>query len=247
MAKRQRSELSKQKSRISKIVKGAKSRGYIFTGGDVFKYLPTDAAQLKQVKSEQIYSLAVYVEEASGNVISGTARRAQERSIAAKKAYYTRRASQIDQAILPSEIDDVIANAMELLKRMQDEIKNWENSSYVTSHRDEWGYLSSRKSSKTFYQVKEQDKNTLASFFQATINELGLQTVARNLQRNAAAAQGYLEAILYGGSGATRDGGNYAQAELTSFLAIARTGRADGIVAADLAALEPALEANEEI
>lgn len=247
MAKRQRSELSKQKSRISKIVKGAKSRGYIFTGGDVFKYLPADAAQLKQVKPAQIYSLAVYVEEATGNVISGTARRAQERSTAAKKAYYARRASQIDQAILPSEIDDVIANAMELLKRMQDEIKDWKNSDYITAHKYEWENSSSRKTSKNFYQVKEQDRNTVASFLQSAINELGAETVARNLQRNAAAAQGYLEAILYGGSSTSRDGGNYAQAELTSFLAIARTGRADGMVAADLAALEPALEANEEI
>lgn len=247
MPKRKRSELSKQKSRISKIVKGAKSRGYIFTSGDVFKYLPTDAAQLKQVKPAQIYSLAVYMEEATGNVISGTARRAEERSAAAKKAYYARRASLIDQAVLPSEIDDVIANAMELLKRMQTEIKEWENSQYITSHKYEWEHSSKRKESKNFYKVKEEDKNKLASFFESVVNELGAETVARNLQRNAAVAQGYLEAILYSGSSSSRDGGNYAQAELTSFLSIIRTGRPDRLAMADLVSLEPSLEANEEI
>lgn len=246
MAKRKRSELSKQKSRISRLVKRAKSRGYIFTGGDVFQYLPTDAAQLKEVKPAQIYSLAVYVEEATGNVISGTARRAQERSVASRKGWRVRRATAEDYMFLPNEIDDVISNAMDLLNRMQHEIDHWSSSEQVLSKKNEWS-AGKRTGSKSFYDVKEQDKNVLASLLESAINRVGKETVARNLQARAAEAQGYLEAILYGGSGAQRDGGNYAQAELTSFLSICLTGRADAMVAADLAAIEPSLEANEEI
>ena len=249
MAKRQRSELSKQKSRITKIVKGAKSRGYIFTGGDVFKYLPADTAQLKKVKPAQIYSLAVYVEEATGNVISGTARRAQERSKASKKGWFTRSHDVGDLGVLglPTEEELILQHALELLNRMQDEIKNWETSDYITSHKVEWKNSSKRITSKNFYQVKEGDRNKLASVFESIINQVGKNNVARNLYEHSAEAQGYLEAILYGGSSSSRDAGNYAQAELTSFMAIARTGRADGMAMADLIALEPSLEANEEI
>lgn len=245
MAKRKRSELSKQKSRINKIVKRAKSRGYIFTGGDVLQYLPTDAAQLKEVKPAQIYSLAVFVEEATGNVISGTARRAQERSAASRKGWRSRRATAEDYMFLPNEIDDVISNAMDLLNRMQHEIEHWSSSEQVLRKENEW--KGGKRSGKNFYDVKEQDKNALSRLLESAINRVGKETVARNLQARAAEAQGYLEAILYGGSGAQRDGGNYAQAELTSFLSICLTGRADAMVAADLVSIEPALEANEEI
>ena len=246
MAKRKRSELSKQKSRIRKIVKGAISRGYIFSGGDVFKYLPTEAEHLKQVKPAQIYSLAIYVEESTGNVISGTARRAQERSEASRKGWRVRRATANDYMVLPSEIDDVILNAMDLLNRMQHEIEHWSNSTQVSRKENEWK-AGKRSGSKTFYDVKEQDKNALERVFMSAINRVGKETVARNLQSRAAEAQGYLEAILYAGSGAQRDGGNYAQAELTSFLSICLTGRADAMAAVDLLSIESALEANEEI
>lgn len=246
MTKGKRSELSKEKSRIKKIVKGAKSRGYIFTGGDVFQYFPTDADQLKQIKPADIYSLAVYVEEATGNVISGTARRAQEYSNASRKGWRVRMATAQDFMTLPNEIDAVIENAMDLLNRMQHEIDHWASSEQVIRKENEWKG-GKRAGSKTFYDVKEQDKNILASLFESAVNRVGKETVARNLQARAAEAQGYLEAILYGGSGTSRDGGNYAQAELTSFLSICLTGRADAMVAADLVSIEPALEANEEI
>lgn len=246
MAKRKRSELSKQKSRIKKIVKGAKSRGYVFTGGDVFKYLPADPTQLKEIKPADIYSLAVYVEEATGNVISGTAHRAQERSVASRKGHRVKRATAQDFMTLPNEIDAVIENAMDLLNRMQHEIDHWASSEQVMAKKNEWT-AGKRTGSKSFYDVKEQDKNVLASLLESAINRIGKETVARNLQARAAEAQGYLEAILYGGSGTSRDGGNYAQAELTSFLSICLTGRADAMVAADLVSIEPALEANEEI
>nr|DAG43288.1 MAG TPA: hypothetical protein [Caudoviricetes sp.] len=246
MAKRKQSELSKQKSRIKKIVKGAKSRGYTFTGGDIFQYLPSDAVQLKNVKPEQIYSLAIYVDESTGNVISGTARRAQERSNASRKGWITHRATAQDFMTLPNEIDEVIENAMDLLNRMQHEIEHWSSSEQVLRKENEWK-AGKRSGSKNFYDVKEQDKNILTRLFESAINRVGKETVARNLQARAAEAQGYLEAILYGGSGAQRDGGNYAQAELTSFLSICLTGSADALAAADLVAIEPTLEANEEI
>lgn len=87
-------EYDKQRKRIKQFVKRAEKRGYTFTG-DVIPPKITDATiadveGLQALTADVLYTKATYTDPTTGRTISGTKRRAIERSEAGKKAYKTR-------------------------------------------------------------------------------------------------------------------------------------------------------------
>lgn len=71
--------------------------------------------------------------------------------------------------------------------------------------------------SNKFVEIKKQDKNTLRHLLDGAIAEEGEANVAMRLEVNAEEVIRLVETIIYGNSGAARDGGDYARASIVAF------------------------------
>ena len=113
---KQNKAYAKEFARINRQRKRMEKRGYIFDKpAPQKKEAPTqkDVKALKKITTEQLYKQAEYVSPDTGEIISGTAGRRQERSTASKKAAKTRKqkARQAEEPQgLPFESEIVISN-----------------------------------------------------------------------------------------------------------------------------------------
>lgn len=112
---KQNQAYAKELARINRQRKRMEKRGYIFDKpAPQKKEAPSqkDVNALKKITTEQLYKQAEYVSLDTGEIISGTAGRRQERSTASKKAAQTRKqkARQKEQQAIPFESDIVVSN-----------------------------------------------------------------------------------------------------------------------------------------
>ena len=184
-------------------IKALQKRGYMFPKG----YIPTPGANL--------YKAAYYIDQSTPtpHAITGVERRAQERSIAARKAAETRRRRALitDPEItqgLPTDLGKVLTEIQRKIDEWQP-LTEWVNPNTKGETHE----------NSAFTKVKTRDKNKLKAMLDMAISQEGAQTVAARLEANAEMANTLATQILYGGSGDRTDF-NYMQGELAGFAQI---------------------------
>lgn len=187
-------------AKLRRQVKALQKRGYMFPKG----YTPTPGANL--------YEAAYYIDQSTPtpHAITGVERRAQERSIAARKAAETRRRRAL---ITESETTQGLPTDLgKVLTEIQRKIDEWQPlTEWVNPNTKGETYENS-----AFTKVKTRDKNKLKAMLDMAISQEGAQAVAARLEANAEMANTLATQILYGGSGDRADF-NYMQGELAGF------------------------------
>lgn len=189
-------------AKLRRQIKALQKRGYQFPKG----FTPTPGINL--------YEVASYINPVTGQIMTGIQRRAMERSIAARKAAETRRASRMAEAILSEEGVPGYNPPYEstaILNNIYNAIDTWRPL-------DEWIPKKNRKNG--FDKIKERDKNKLKALLDNAVRSEGELAVAQRLNANAEHVNTLVNRILYGGSGYDADGGHYMQGELTELAGI---------------------------
>lgn len=197
MAKRTEAE------KLRRQIKALKKRGYMFPKG----YTPKPGANL--------YEVAFYIDQSSTtpHAITGVERRAQERSIAARKAAETRRRRALITE--PETTRNLPTDLGKVLTEIQRKIDEWQPlTEWVNPNTKGETYENS-----AFTKLKTRDKNKLKAMLEMAIAQEGVQNVAARLEANAEMANMLATQILYGGSGDRTDF-NYMQGELAGFAQI---------------------------
>lgn len=190
-------------AKLRRQIKALQKRGYMFPKG----YTPTPGANL--------YEAAFYIDQSTPtpHAITGMERRAQERSIAARKSAETRRRRAL---ITESETTQGLPTDLgKVLTEIQRKIDEWQPlTEWVNPNTKGETYENS-----AFTKIKTRDKNKLKAMLEMAIAQEGAQTVAARLEANAEMANMLATQILYGGSGDRTDF-NYMQGELAGFAQI---------------------------
>lgn len=197
MAKRNEAE------KLRRQIKALQKRGYMFPKG----YTPKPGANL--------YEAAFYIDQSTPtpHEITGVERRAQERSIAARKAAETRRRKALITE--PETTQGLPTDLGKVLTEIQRKIDEWQPlTEWVNPNNKGETYENS-----AFTKLKTRDKNKLKAMLDMAIAQEGVQNVAARLEANAEMANMLATQILYGGSGDKTDF-NYMQGELAGFAQI---------------------------
>lgn len=187
-------------AKLRRQIKALQKRGYMFPKG----YAPTPGANL--------YEAAFYIDQSTPtpHAITGVERRAQERSIAARKAAETRRRRALITE--PETTQGLPTDLGKILAEIQRKIQDWEPyTEWVNPRTKDENYKTS-----AFTKLKERDKDKLKAMLNLAIATEGKQAVAARLEANAEEANVLATQILYGGSGDRTDF-NYMQGELAAF------------------------------
>lgn len=190
-------------AKLRRQIKALQKRGYMFPKG----YIPKPGANL--------YEAAFYIDQSSTtpHAITGVERRAQERSIAARKAAETRRRRALIAE--PETTQGLPTDLGKVLTEIQRKIDEWQPlTEWVNPNTKGETYENS-----AFTKLKTRDKNKLKAMLEMAIAQEGAQTVAARLEANAEMANMLATQILYGGSGDRTDF-NYMQGELAGFAQI---------------------------
>ena len=190
-------------AKLRRQIKALQKRGYMFPKG----YTPTPGANL--------YEAAYYIDQSTPtpHAITGVERRAQERSIAARKAAETRRRRALITE--PETTQGLPTDLGKVLTEIQRKIDEWQPlTEWVNPNTKGETYENS-----AFTKVKTRDKNKLKAMLDMAISQEGAQAVAARLEANAEMANTLATQILYGGSGDRADF-NYMQGELAGFAQI---------------------------
>ena len=190
-------------ARLRRQIKALQKRGYMFPKG----YTPTPGANL--------YEAAYYIDQSTPtpHAITGVERRAQERSIAARKAAETRRSRALITE--PETTQGLPTDLGKVLTEIQRKIDEWQPlTEWVNPNTKGETYENS-----AFTKLKTRDKNKLKAMLEMAIAQEGVQNVAARLEANAEMANMLATQILYGGSGDRTDF-NYMQGELAGFAQI---------------------------
>lgn len=190
-------------AKLRRKIKALQKRGYMFPKG----YTPKPGANL--------YEVAFYIDQSSTtpHAITGVERRAQERSIAARKAAETRRRRALITE--PETTRNLPTDLGKVLTEIQRKIDEWQPlTEWVNPNTKGETYENS-----AFTKIKTRDKNKLKAMLEMAIAQEGAQNVAARLEANAEMANMLATQILYGGSGDRTDF-NYMQGELAGFAQI---------------------------
>lgn len=189
--------------KLRRQIKALQKRGYMFPKG----YTPKPGANL--------YEAAFYIDQSTPlpRAITGVERRAQERSIAARKAAETRRRRALITE--PETTQGLPTDLGKVLTEIQRKIDEWQPlTEWVNPNAKGETYENS-----AFTKLKTRDKNKLKAMLDMAIAQEGVQNVAARLEANAEMANMLATQILYGGSGDRTDF-NYMQGELAGFAQI---------------------------
>lgn len=201
--------------KITRQVKGLQRRGYrVPDAAALNQYLPTNYT------IKDIYALSSYLEPITGKTITGLERLHQERALAGRLAAQTRltRAALKGQGIEPATEED------KTLEHIEQMLNSWQR-------KDEWKRTIKGGKQRDFGDLKEKDKDKLATFLPAAIAMYGREAVAQRAARNAEKINELVNQILYGGSGDKKDSSvenstnTYMQAELNAVLEILKGGK----------------------
>lgn len=209
MAKRQRAKkapakkkltpnqqaFEKQRKRISRFVKAAEKRGYKFPENTVperpKRVTKKDISRVTAIKPEQLYAKATYTYQ-TGEVISGTERRYQERQLAALKGKFTRIENQAETpddprfhttaGHPPAEATDVADRIKETLERFNQGKSSYEKiMEEANSWRPEvtWNAWFAEQRRKQVEQMKRMINASIQNYgFPATMRAIGASAVA---------------------------------------------------------------------
>lgn len=215
-------EYQKELQRIQRFIKRAQSRGYTFPENIIparpKRITKASVERLQKLKPDVLYKKATYT-TATGQKISGTQARKQERKKSSQKAARTRKirqeyydqhperkaASDVPAGEIPSETDAVLNN-------VEDMINNWTPD-------PRW--------SARLTELKRLDKDILANALANEIATLGRETVARNLQAANDQRPGIVAEIAahvcYGsGNQYAKNGHNEVQDNIKKFIELCR-------------------------
>ena len=191
------------RNRLRRKLRDLKKRGYIpnkssileaWVYDDIPKRVTKSMLQALQglVQGDTLYGFTHYYSALKDKYISGTERRAEERSEAARKAWETRRRKarerdkfweEFDDYYEPDEYWESLPYEEELiLDKIKEMIETWEPD-------PKW--------SPAFAELKRQDRNLLKSVFDGAINELGKIQVAHNIKGKSEELLQYVNDILY--------------------------------------------------
>lgn len=189
--------------KLRRQIKALQKRGYMFPKG----YAPKPGANL--------YEAAFYIDQSTPtpHAITGVERRAQERSIAARKAAETRRRRALITE--PETAQGLPTDLGKVLTEIQRKIDEWQPLTEWVNHNTK----GETYENSAFTKLKTRDKNKLKAMLEMAIAQEGAQTVAARLEANAEMANMLATQILYGGSGDRTDF-NYMQGELAGFAQI---------------------------
>lgn len=191
---------SKERKRINQFIRRATKRGYVFPE-NVVPAKPQTISEgsvkaLQRITTDSLYRKATYIDSSSGKKVPGVIGRKYERSRASKKAAATRAGKGIIADPIPDFSKLVLANVRE-------EIDRWSPYPNWTPY---------------FTQLKENDKNIVASALDGAIAQDGEKAVALRLEQHATEVNSLLQEILYGSGG--KEGRSQVNFDLTRFSSI---------------------------
>lgn len=155
----------KQEQRIKQFIRRAEKRGYLFDyqlPAEPSRVTRRDVNRLKGIKPEYLYTQAIYIKKETGEVFTGTERRAQERKESAAKAARTRQQKK-NQGSPPSRTDQILA-------WIESRISDYEEQ-YSTNRRWTKGHVDI-----THYGFD------LRNFYRDAINDYGRDEIARRFE-----------------------------------------------------------------
>lgn len=193
---------TKEYRRISRAVTRMKKKGYIF---------PPNAIITPETN---LYEVARYIDSETDRVISGVERQRQERQIAARKGWVTRRKNALRQGeISPEEQTHMADELNSVITEIYRKIDTWQPKEVWEQSKGK------RVNSQTFTEVKHRDKNKLKAWLDFAIASEGLETIATRAQAQPDKVNHLAEQIMYGNSGTAADN-NYMQGELSELASI---------------------------
>lgn len=213
--KKQTPAHKKQLERVRQFIRRAEKRGFRFT--DDFKSSLKDlkTVQLKALKPEKLYSLSTALSE-TGDIITGTERRREERSLSAKKSAQTRKINrqQKEQQYYPDGGEVIFNNVYDEYisrlsapsineeQRIQDYGKKAEE--LVEQLQSPPQQYATARSGKEFrkpealIQESERQKNYLLNLTFQVAREIGVSALGWRLQLSASRVSELTNYVLYG-------------------------------------------------
>lgn len=155
----------KQERRIKNFIRGAEKRGFHFEyelPKEPRKVTQRDVNRLRGVKPDYLYTKAVYINKETGEVISGTQRRTQERREAAAKGLRTRR-EKANRGLAPSRTEQI-------LSWMESRISDYEEN-----------YSANKRWTKGGVDITHYGFE-LRELYHAMINDYGRDEIARRFE-----------------------------------------------------------------
>ena len=193
---------SREYRRISRGVTRLEKREYIF---------PTNAVI---TPATNLYEVARYIDQQNDVVISGLERLHQERQIAARKGWVTRRKNALRQGeITPEEQTHLADELNNVISEIYRKIDTWQPKEVWLKNQGK------RVNSQTFEEVKRRDKNKLKAWLDFAIASEGREVIAARAQAQPDRVNYLAEQIMYGNSGTAADN-NYMQVELADLSTI---------------------------
>ena len=190
----------KLKKQLKQKARRAEARGYVFAEGFTDFEMPNrvtkKALEKLQNLIKNIYNYALSYDPLKGEVISGTEKRKQERSTAARKAAETRRRNRepVDKFWTDESgetwyndyseeyVESLRYESQTILQNLLQDIEQWEPD-------PKW--------SSELQSIKEDDVNKLKSIIYGRINEVGIQEVAATIKQNSAELIRLAHEVMY--------------------------------------------------
>lgn len=187
--------------RISRGVTRLEKRGYIFPPNAIIT--PTT----------NLYEVARYIDQKNDVVISGLERLHQERQIAARKGWITRRKNAARDGLINVDAPGIAIELNNVIAEIYRKIDAWQPKEVWQKGKGK------RVNSQTFEEVKRRDKNKLKAWLDFAIASEGREVIAARAQAQPDRVNYLAEQIMYGNSGTAADN-NYMQGELAELSAI---------------------------
>ena len=187
-------EYAKQVRRIKKAMSRAENRGYMFDKSIIAKtperITQKLLKQLQELKGTKLYDKAVYIEQSTGEILSGLEGRKLERKASARKAKETRQRKQkASEPYYPDGGEIIFSNVVDsFISRLHEPTPEH----FV----NRWGKKS--KKSEQAYEESQRSKSTLLSITYSVIADIGKSALGWRLEDKADDVNVLTNYVLYG-------------------------------------------------
>lgn len=199
MAKKELIDLQKEykdlANKLKRKIKSINKRGYVIEMPEIKNITKKTLQKLEEVR-ENIYKYAKYYDPLSETYISGEERRKQEKEIAARKGWETRRRKEAlkyyEEHRNPETFAELVEKSREehgipreaerIMNEVLDMIKNWSPS-------PSW--------SSELKAIKQEDHDKLQNIVEGAINEFGFEQCVRNIKDQATWFKSLCQEVLY--------------------------------------------------
>lgn len=192
-------EYNKEYNRIKRFIESATKRGYNFDVSALPKKSLNPSLKqlerLKQIKPENLYRKATFIDPLTGGVVSGTTGRKIERQIASAKSKIQKNTVT---TTLPRESDAVLSNIRGIVDKWTPERFAIDYTALDSVKKEISSFTGGDNWSSYWLAVKLNHKNKLETILDNTIRAEGEQRVAYRLQQSADLISLIVSRILYG-------------------------------------------------